>query len=81
MMGLIIGAVLAVVVADALYARARIKLRTRAAQAVTKRPSHSLSGGAGSGGWRSPNEEAGEREVADSPFTGLDRIIGRNNRR
>jgi hypothetical protein len=78
---------LAIVAIDALRSRARLGLRTRAAQAVTKRPSHHLTGDTGSGGWRSLEDvdDRGERgeaaQVADSSLAGLDRIIGRNNRR
>lgn len=49
MIGFIIGAVLAALVADALYARAHIKLRARAAHAVTQRPRHHLTGSPCSG--------------------------------
>ena len=52
MITFVIFAVLAILVADALYSRARIKLRTRAAQAATKRPSHELTEGGSRGGWR-----------------------------
>jgi hypothetical protein len=79
----IICAVLVVFIADALYARARIKLRTRAA--ASHQPSHSLASGTGSGGWRSLNEDARERgeaaQVEDYPFAGLERIVSNNARR
>jgi hypothetical protein len=74
--------VLAVFIADALYARARIRLRTRAAQA-TRRSSHYLTDATGSGGWRNLSDEAGERAEpeADTPFGKIDQILDSNARR
>jgi hypothetical protein len=72
----------AVVIADAIWARANLRLRTRATHGA--RQQHDLIAGAsGSGAWRSLNEEAGERAEPEvgSSFTRLDRIVGNNDRR
>jgi hypothetical protein len=69
-------------IAEALYARARLKLRTRV-QAATQRSSHSLAGGTNSGGWRSLEDvrERGEAaRVEDNPFAWLERIVSNNAR-
>jgi hypothetical protein len=50
-MTIIICVVLAIVAIDAIWSRTKLHLRTRAAQAVTQRPSHHLTGSKGSGGW------------------------------
>ncbi len=85
MITLILCALLAVFIADAVYARARTKLRIRAAEAATQQPSHHLTNGTDSAGWRSLSEEAAERagaaQVADNPLASVDRIIGNNVRR
>ena len=81
MITLILCAVLAIFIGDALYARARIRLRMRAAQAASKRPSHQLTGRTGSGGWRSLNEEAAEQREPESgsPFGKIGQIVSGNN--
>lgn len=72
--------VLVVVAADALYARARLRLRTKATHIA--RRSHELSNGRGGEGWHSLDE--GERgdaaQAEDNPFAGLDRIINSSRR-
>jgi hypothetical protein len=77
----IVAIVVIVVLADALYARSRIRLRTRA-EHHARRPSHELSSGASHGGWRSLTDEAGQRAEPEAvnPLIGLDRIIGNNSR-
>lgn len=73
MITLILCAVLAIFIADAIYTRGRIKLRMRAAQAASKLPGHHLTGSTGSGGWRPLEEihrEADTQTIADeNPFT------------
>ena len=81
MIAILIYAALAVFVADSLYSRARIRLRMRAAQAATQRPSHHLTGGTGSSAWHDLHEDAERSGAADEhPFEGF-RFLGNNSRR
>jgi hypothetical protein len=83
MITVVICAVLVVVAADAIWARASLRLRIRTTQAATQRPSHELTAGGSRGGWKPLEEVNREAEaqaggVADeNPFT----RIGRSSRR
>jgi hypothetical protein len=71
----------AVVIADAIRARANLRLQTRATHGA--RQQHDLIAGAsGSGAWRSLNEDAGERSETeprgDNPFA---KLLGGNSQR
>jgi hypothetical protein len=79
-----------VVAADAIWTRAGLRLRTRAAQSATKSPSHQLITSESRGGWRSIDrigevtggggDEIGM--VEDSRFEGrFDSLINNNHRR
>jgi hypothetical protein len=69
----------AVVAADAVWARSRLRLRTRTAQATTQRLSHSLASGTDTGGWRSLGYSESEPEPQnDNPF---DRVLSGKSRR
>ena len=78
MIGFIIGAVLAVFIADAVYARARIKLRTRAEESARPR-SHEIIHRS-SRGWHEIGE-AEQPEAEVESFSRIDSILGGNARR
>jgi hypothetical protein len=74
--------VVVIVAADAIWARCRIRLRTRAAHAATKRPGHELSHGEPAEGRRTLEDiqrefETGVAADDENPFTRL----GRSSRR
>ena len=81
MIDFIIGVVLTIVMADALFVRARIKLRTRATKRTTqRRPGRSM----GPEGWRGIEDLDGGDEatqIEDNPFAGLGGIVSNNARR
>lgn len=81
MIAIIICALLAVVAADAIWARARLRLRTRGQAATTQRMGHNLTGPSPEG-WRSlDTSERPTEPEADSPFGRIDQILGGNVRR
>jgi hypothetical protein len=81
MMGLIIGAVLAIFIADAIYARARTKLLTRVAHATRPRSREIIH--RSPEGWRSldTSERPTEPEAEVESFSRIDTILGGNARR
>lgn len=77
MIGLIIIAVLLVIAADAVWARAKLRLRANATHGARRR--HELNDGDSRVGWHSLGEDAGERREPD--FPGLGSIVSNNARR
>lgn len=82
MIGLIIIAVLLVIAADAVRARAKLRLRANATHGARRR--HELNDGDSRVGWHSL-EDAHERgeaaQVEDNRFAGLEHIVSNNARR
>jgi hypothetical protein len=78
---IILCAVFVVFAADAIWARARLRLRTRAQAATSHRMSHNLTGSSPEGWHSLDTSERPTEPEADSPFGRIDQILGGNARR